>query len=88
MYDMTHGIWIIGLESNKLKYRITEDGGYTWEDKRIRLKRLYKRIGMHTHIQLRTTDNSTTIFLNNTTVFRNGNQYDSKNFGRKFKKVN
>jgi hypothetical protein len=88
MYDVTHGIWVIGLESNKLKYRITEDGGYTWEYKQIRLKRLYKRIGMHTHIQMSTTNNSTTIFLNNTTVFRNGNRYVSKNFGQKFRKVN
>ena len=32
------GIWIIGLQNNKVDFRITNDGGFTWKNRRFRVK--------------------------------------------------
>lgn len=38
MFDELNGIWIIDLINNNLKYRVTNNGGFTWRSFNIRLK--------------------------------------------------
>ncbi len=45
MFDENHGIWIIDRGRNSIRYRITQDGGTTWKNKRIHYK--WKRLSAH-----------------------------------------
>jgi photosystem II stability/assembly factor-like uncharacterized protein len=38
MFDELHGIWIVGRGRSSIRYRITQDGGKTWVNKRIHYK--------------------------------------------------
>ena len=87
MYDINHGIWLVGLNKNWVDYRTTSDGGYTWQDRRFRVRREYIKIGKHVKTSLNIIHYSTKIKLDATTVFRRGNVYESRNKGKKFKKM-
>jgi hypothetical protein len=96
MFDIANGIWVIELHNNKINYRITNDGGYTWKNRHFKIKNnsISKTEQKSLHIKY-SDNNSMQISIKyhlkkdgKWTISSINSIYESVNLGRKFKKVN
>jgi hypothetical protein len=96
MFNLKKGIWLIGLQNNKMEYRITNDGGYTWIRKKFKVKNRAAINKEHPALHVKYLESNVTQISINYHVLKEGKWsisevnpiYQSPNQGRKFKKVN
>ena len=90
------GIWIVRLQNNKVDYRITNDGGFTWKNRSFRVKNGSKLKNGSSDIDVKySEDNSVQIsicgYLKSDDKWTKVSVipvYSSNDFGRKFKALN
>lgn len=96
MFDQMKGIWIVRLQNNKVDYRITNDGGFTWKNRSFRVKNGSKLKNGSSDIDVKySEDNSVQIsicgYLKSDDKWTKVSVipvYSSNDFGRKFKALN
>ena len=97
MFDIANGIWVIELHNNKNKinYKITSDGGYTWKKRHFKIKNNATTKTEQKSLHIKYLDNNSMQIAIKYHLKKDGKWsissinpiYESVNLGRKFKKV-